>query len=184
MAFVQEKSKFFTWVALHKNDTLMRQFCSSETCGPASDCCFTFTPVFLNWVNQRQNDFAQLGLSISDVRRKLHSSVTIGELGKPDGSLGFLVNSRRCTYCFSYSFIHYEICVRIRVPCSLGMERKLNMSQHTPRACLKVNRMLIFKGRNLFFPWWYISKNCYKCVCWKTRSLAGVLMPCGKSYRV
>lgn len=37
------------------------------------------------------------------------------------------------------------------MPYSLGMERKLNISQRTPRACLKVNQILIFKDRNLFF---------------------------------
>lgn len=67
----------------------MWPFCPSETSGPASDGCFTFITVFLNCVNQRRNDFAQLGLSVSDGRRKLHSSFTIGELGKPDGSFGF-----------------------------------------------------------------------------------------------
>jgi hypothetical protein len=151
MASVREKSKFVTWFALHKNYTLMRPFCSSETCGPACDWCFTFIPVFLNWVNQRRSSFAQLGLSVSDVLRKLHSSVTLDELGKPDGSFGFLVNSRRCTctYCFRYRFIHSEIWVRIRVPCSLGMARKLSISQRTQRACLKVKQILIFRDRNL-----------------------------------
>ena len=148
MAFVQEKSTFVTWFAAHKTDSLMRPFCSSATCGPASDCCFTFIPVFLNWVNQGRNDFAQLGLSVSGVRRKLHSSATIGELGKPDGSFGFLVNSRRCTYWFSYSFIHYNIWVRIRVPC---LKRKLNIPQRAPKACLKVSQILISKDRNIFF---------------------------------
>jgi hypothetical protein len=33
----------------------------------------------------------------------------------------------------------------------MGMEPKLNISQRTPRAYLKVNQILIFKDRNLFF---------------------------------
>lgn len=37
------------------------------------------------------------------------------------------------------------------MPCSLDMEGKLNFSQRTPRACLKVSQILIFKDKIIFF---------------------------------